>query len=231
MTKRGVTLLGITAVIISGIVIYQYHKLGDKEAVEKQDEKGDVMLLHTDILRKIAEGNEPISGISPETATAELEARGGMPSEADAAPVVPEKLPLGILVMIARSPTSIAGIKPKDAYHEIVNRTVGLTIGDVDQLSEQEMLEALHNYDEKKVIEDWAKNEDGEAVKKFLDEESARSPSAAAGFVKALIDKNPELAKTFLDRYAALPQDDHLDSPNENQTYDDVVKAREKMKP
>ncbi|MDR1289014.1 MAG: hypothetical protein LBJ77_01310 [Holosporales bacterium] len=229
MAKRGAALLGIIAVIGLGIVIYQYHMRGGKETVEKLSEKGDAMLLHSDILRKITESNETISGISPEIATAELEARGGMPSEADSAPVVLEKLPLGILVMIARSPTSIAGIQPKDAYHEIVNRTIGLNIDDVDHLSRQEMLEALHNYNEKKEIEKWAKNEDGEAVKKFLDEESTKDPSAAANFVKALTDQNPELAKTFMDRYAATPQDDRLDSTNEDKGYDEVIKAREKM--
>ncbi|MDR1034820.1 MAG: hypothetical protein LBL32_02700 [Holosporales bacterium] len=231
MTKKGIVLLGIIATIGAGVIICQHQFRKEEGGADNRGDLVDVMILHSDILRKIAEEKTTVSGITQEAATDELASRGGLPSEADAAPIDIEKLPIGILVMIARSPASIAGIKPGDAYHEIVNRTVGFKVMDVDHLSQQEMLEALQNYHEKKIIEKWAENEDGEVVAQFLRKEASENSSDASRFVEALIDKNPDLAKSFIDRYAAMPQEDNLDNTDEAKTYEEVAKAKEKTVP
>ncbi|MDR1475854.1 MAG: hypothetical protein LBI20_00855 [Holosporales bacterium] len=233
MAKKGVVaLLSIVAAIGIGTFVYKRYYKADREISDKATERVDVKGLHSDILRKIAyDEKAPVSGITQEAALNELESRAGTSPDVDSVPVDVKKLPLGILVMIARSPASIAGVKPRDAYREIVERAVGLKIGEEGQASAQDMLEALQNYDEKQAIEKWSKNEDGEVVKKFLDEEAKTDPSPANVFIRALVARDPELAKSTMEHYAELDRGDSLDSTNHKQTYDDVIEAQKNTNP
>jgi hypothetical protein len=204
MAKRGAILLGLIAAISIGTMFY-LSGWQDSIGLSDSNEQIDANKLHSEILRKIVEVNTPISGITPKSAELELEQRAGEITAADTKPVAVTALPLGVLIMIAQSPTSIAGLQPKEAYYEIVNRTVGIHLGEESYISEEAMLEALQRNSEKNAIDKWAKNEDAEVVKEFLESEAKRDPSSVSNFVCAMLDRNEDRAKAFLDQYGRHP--------------------------
>ncbi len=74
-------------------------------------------------------------------------------------------LSFDVLVYIAKSPTSIAGLQPKQAVNEIIRRYLAI---DDENLTFKSMIIALKYSQSQENIEKWAKNEDIEEMEKFV---------------------------------------------------------------
>ncbi|MBQ7524658.1 MAG: hypothetical protein IJT08_03565 [Alphaproteobacteria bacterium] len=236
MSKLGVVvaILGVLAVCL-GIVAMRGGCFGDKSNIgEVRTERKNVVAgdLHKDILRLIASGKEVVCGISPQDAEKELESRSGNEPELDKKPADAKKLPFDILRLIAKSPATIAGIKPKAATNELVRRYLSIDLTDSDDVDSSILLEALQHREEKKAIEDWANNEDAEAVEAFMKEEAERDPSSVANFALGLKKMNEDhaTAMTYMDRYANHAHGDAFDNPNEEAAYKKLIEAIKQLK-
>lgn len=201
-----------------------------EKAVEPKKVRVNAKELHKDILRMIAAEKEPICGISQEDAEKELEKRSGNEPEIDSKPVDIKKLPFDIVKLIAKSPATIAGIKPKSAINELVRRY--LSIKDSSDVNSAVLLEALQHRGEKKAIENWAKNEDAEAVAAFMKEEADKDPSSIANFAYGLkkLDSDHKLAMSYMERYANHAQGDAFDTPDEEKAFNELIGAVKKLK-
>lgn len=188
--------------------------------------------LHKDILRQIASGTGVICEISPSDAERELERRAGNEPEIDRKPANVKKLPFEIVKLIAQSPATIAGIQPRKATNELVRRYLSIDLTDPDDVNSAILLEALQHRGEKKAIEDWAKNEDAEAVEAFLKEEADKDPSSIANFALGLkkLDNEHEVAMNYMDRYASHAHGDAFVNPDEEKSYNELIDAVKKLK-
>lgn len=123
--------------------------------------------LHSDILKLISASDKPVLGISKEIAADELKMREIEPVAIfNQDPSIIEYLPYDILAFISKSPTSIAGIQPKEAAKEIERRFQTLRESEPDDVP----LVNTHNNDanEQEAINKWADNEDEEEMEAFV---------------------------------------------------------------
>ena len=244
MSKKGIlSLVVAVAVLGTGVAILKKEKANTdnakpaSEAIvetkvsEKDKPKIKASELHKDILRQIASGKETICKISPSDAEQELERRSGTDLEIDKKPADVTALPFEIVKLIARSPATIAGIQPKKATNELVRRYLSIDLTDPDDVNSAILLETLQHRGEKKAIEDWAKNEDAEAVEAFLKEEADKDPSSIANFAIGLkkLDNEHELAMNYMDRYANHAHGDAFDNPDEEKAYKELIEAVKKL--
>ncbi len=245
MSKKGIlSLVAAVVVIGAAITILKKEKANTNgakpgsEAILEQNvdvknkQKVKASELHKDILRQIASGTEPICEISPSDAEKELANRAGNDLEMDKKPADVKKLPFEIVKLIARSPATIAGIQPKKATNELVRRYLSIDLTDPDDVNSAVLLEALQHRGEKKAIEDWAKNEDAEAVEAFLKEEADKDPSSIANFALGLkkLDNEHDTAMNYMDRYANHAHGDSFDNPDEEKAYKELIEAVKKLK-
>lgn len=245
MSKKGIlSLVAAIVVIGAGVAILKKEKANTNDAKpvseaiieqnvnEKNKQKVKISELHKDILRQIASGKETICGILPSEAEKELENRAGNDLEIDKKSADVKKLPFEIVKLIARSPATIAGIQPKKATNELVRRYLSIDLTDPDDVNSAILLEALQHRGEKKAIEDWAKNEDAEAVEAFLKEEADKDPSSIANFAIGLkkLDNDHDLAMNYMDRYANHAHGDAFDNPDEEKAYKELIDAVKKLK-
>lgn len=236
MTKKGIiSALLVTAVVGIGVAILCGEHCTNKQheaAVETQKAKVQASDLHKDILRLIASGKEAVCGISPEEAEKELGERAGNELETDSKPADVKKLPFDIVKLIAKSPATIAGIKPKKATNELVRRYLSIDLTDSDDVNSSVLLEALQHRGEKQAIEDWAKNEDAEAVEAFMKEEADKDPSSIANFALGLkkLDSDHNVAMSYMDRFANHSHGDSFDTPDEETAYKTLIEAVKKLK-
>lgn len=245
MAKKGILSLVVAVVVVgAGIAVLKKEKMNthDSKATsevivnvnvnEKNKKKIKASDLHKDILRQIASGTEAICEISPSDAEKELEKRAGTELEMDQKPADVKKLPFEIVKLIARSPATIAGIQPRKATNELVRRYLSIDLTDPDDVNSAVLLEALQHRGEKKAIEDWAKNEDAEAVEAFLKEEADKDPSSIANFALGLkkLDNEHEIAMNYMDRYANHAHGDAFDNPDEKKSYKELVDAVKRLK-
>lgn len=188
--------------------------------------------IHSDILRLIVSKNETIFKISPEIALKELEDRSGKDLDINKEPIDVKRLPFDIVRAIAKSPTTIAGITPKAAIKELVKRYLSIDLTDSDDVDSSILLEALQHREEQKAIDDWAKNEDAEAVEAFMKEEADRDPSSIANFAYGLknLEKNHDIAINYMDRYANHTNSDAYDTPNTEKAHKVLIEAIKKLK-
>lgn len=232
MKKR--TLLSsvlLLAVVGIGVtILYQERHTSSIRTEQKRiTEIGDI---HSDILRMIVTKKETIFKITPEMATTELENRAGKVLEFDKKPMDVKALPFDIVKAIAKSPTTIAGITPKMAINEIIKRYSSIDLSDSDDVDSTILLEALQHRGEQKAIDDWAKNEDNEAIEAFMKEEADRDPSSIANFIYGLknLEKNHDMAVNYMDRYANNIHDDTFDNKDEAKANDILIKAIQDLK-
>ena len=245
MSKKGILSLLATIVIIGACVAILKKEQAntndakpvseaiiEKDINEKNKQKVKASELHKDILRQIASGTETVCEISPSDAEKELEKRAGIDLEMDQKPADIKKLPFEIVKLIARSPATIAGIQPKKATNELVRRYLSIDLTDPDDVNSAILLEVLQHRGEKKAIEDWAKNEDAEAVEAFLKEEADKDPSSVANFALGLkkLDNEHDIAMNYMDRYANHAHGDAFDNPDEKKAYKDLIEAVKKLK-
>ncbi len=188
--------------------------------------------IHSDILRLIITKNEMIYKITPEMALKELENRSGKELEIDKSPADVKRLPFDIVRTIAKSPATIAGITPKAAIQELVKRYLSIDLTDSDDVDSSILLEALQHREEQKAIDDWAKNEDAEAVDAFMKEEADRDPSSVANFAYGLknLEKSHDIALNYMDRYANHAHSDAFDTPNTQKAHKTLIEAIKKLK-
>jgi hypothetical protein len=148
--------------------------------------------LHSDILRLIADGADVVCGVYPQEAAEELKNRAGRDEvQADKKSVNAKELPFGILRIMAKSPATIAGVKPQAAIKEIYKRFLSLDEGEND-VNSKVLLKALQRRQNEKVIDNWASNEDAEAMDKYIKEEADNNKSSVANFVYGLKKLNDE---------------------------------------
>ena len=245
MSKRGIlSLVVAVAVLGTGIAILKKEKANTNDAKpaseaiveinmsKKNKQKVNASELHKDILRQIASGKETICEISPSDAEKELEKRAGSDLEIDKKPANVKTLPFEIVKLIARSPATLAGIQPQKATNELVRRYLSIDLTDPDDVNSAILLEALQHRGEKKAIEDWAKNEDAEAVEAFLKEEADKDPSSIANFALGLkkLDNEHDIAMNYMDRYANHAHGDAFDNPDEEKAYKELIEAVKKLK-
>lgn len=232
----------IVAVAVIGIAVVFWNKRNGDSLTSKTEMTTDISKkvgmkvkpqeLHKDILRQIAYGKEPVCGITPEDAERELERRTGNEIEIDKRPSDVKKLPFEIVKLISKSPASLAGIQPKKAMNELVRRYLSIDLTDADDVNSSVLLEALNHRGEQKAIDDWAKNEDAEAVEAFLKEEADRDPSSVANFAIGLkkFSSEHDLAMNYMDRFASHTQGDAFDNPDEEKSYKELIEAVKKLK-
>ena len=236
MTKRGIiSFILVSAVVGIGIaILYGEHQNNKNEPslIESKNNVVQITDLHKDILRLIISGKETVYNITPKNAETELENRLGQDVKVDKEPANVKKLPFDIVRLIAKSPATIAGIKPKTAINELVRRYISIDLTDSEDVDSSILLEALQHRGEKKALEDWAKNEDAEAVEAFIKEEADKDPSSIANFALGLkkIDNDHDVAITYMDRYANHMQSDSFDNPNEESGYKVLIDAIKKLK-
>ncbi|MDR0942578.1 MAG: hypothetical protein LBM19_03130 [Holosporales bacterium] len=223
---------GLTEKIVNDDGSQEQREIERDETQNAGRPKITVSDLHSDILRLIASGQNKVYNISPEEAVKELENRGGEKVQADLNPIDIKYLPFDILRAIAKSPASVANIKPQAAKKEIIRRYLVFDGIDLDGVNSTILLEALQRRQENKAIEDWADNEDAEAVDEFLKEEADNDESSAANFAYGLrrLDKEPKTAATYMERYAAHPHGDAFDNPDEEAANKELIEAIEKLK-
>lgn len=239
MSKKMILIIGAVAVIGSAIAILNKKNVNanvKKEPVIMQQNKRKTNVkasdLHKDILRQIASGKDTIAGISPSDAEKELERRSGNEPEMDKKPANVKTLPFEIVKLISKSPASLGGIQPKKAMNELVRRYLSIDLTDSDDVDSAVLLEALNHKGEKKAIEEWAKNEDAEAVEAFLKEEADKDPSSIANFAIGLKKLNGErdVAMSYMERYATHAHGDAFDNPDEEKSYKELIEAIKKLK-
>lgn len=242
MSKKFCLLVGSIAVIGVAIAFYssrtgdKHHPKTEDKIVEKPVYKnkdiGNPKKLHKDILRQIASGKDTVYGISPDMAEKELERRAGDEPEIDKSRADVRKLPFEIVKFISKSPVSLAGISPKRAMNELVRRYLSIDLPDSDDVNSAILLEALNHRNETKVVEDWAKNEDAEAVEAFLKEEADRDPSSIANFALGLkkLDSERDVGMSYMERYATHAHGDAFDNPDEEKSYKELIEAIKKLK-
>lgn len=224
MSKKVVVLLG-AAVVVGGILLFRGHDQ-KKDVVDQNQQntttttttnqsistenhekhEGNIRELkvqdaHSEILEAISNGEKTIAKISPEDAKKELERRANDPSFSKEPEVNIHNLPFDVLVLIAKSATSLAGISPKQATNEIAIRYVSL---DKDDLTFSDLLFLYRNYDEQNAINKWAENEDVEDIEKFMKEQADLDPSSVEAFVYGVkhLKSNHDEAKQYLKRFA-----------------------------
>ncbi|MDR1234097.1 MAG: hypothetical protein LBJ92_03065 [Holosporales bacterium] len=246
MVKKRVILLGL--ILIVGMVFWIYRgDLFKSEPSPKQEgldtavsEKKDsrecvakVEVLHSDILRAIVDLKQTVSHISPQDAASELEKRETQPQDDSKIINDISKLPNGIVLLITKSPASIAGINPKQAYFELVRRFTGLTPEDVKNPDAKKVLEALQKKKEQKAIDEWAKNEDAEAVADFMKKEADKDSSAISNVVYGFMRRgaNEDEYVTYTERYASHPHAGQLGMKREEEYFDKVIKSSKKLDP
>ena len=236
MKKR--TMLSWTLVLsIVGIgiaILFGEHQNNTSQInqVNKHNYITDIHELHSDILRLIVSKNETIYKITPESALKELEDRAGRNLEIDQVPTDVKKLPFDIVRAIAKSPATIAGITPKAAIRELVKRYLSIDLTDSDDVDSSILLEALQHREEQKAIDEWAKNEDAEAVEAFMKEEADRDPSSITNFAYGLknLEKNHDIALSYMDRYANHAHSDAFDNQNTEKAHKVLIEAIKKLK-
>ncbi len=236
MKKRTIlSLILILSIVGIGIMIlFNEHKnsVSSIDQANAHNYITKIEEIHSEILRLIVSKNETIYKIAPEAALKELENRSGKELEIDKSPVDVKKLPFDIVRAIAKSPTTIAGITPKAAIQELVKRYLSIDLTDSDDVDSSILLEALQHREEQKAIDDWAKNEDAEAVEAFMKEEADRDPSSIANFAYGLknLEKNHDMALNYMDRYANHAHSDAFDNQNMEKAHKVLIEAIKKLK-
>lgn len=221
------SVVGIGVAILWGEHCGKGTKTALENIIDTKKTKIKAEELHKDILRLIAAEKEPVCGITQEDAEKEMSRRAGNEPESDSKAADVKKLPFDIVKLIAKSPATIAGIKPKAAINELVRRYLSLDLTDSDDVNSAVLLEALQHRGEKQAIEDWAKNEDAEAVEAFIKEEADKDPSSIANFAIGLkkLDSDHDIAVTYMDRYANHAHGDSFDNPNEEKSFKELIDA------
>ena len=248
MAKKGIIVLVSCVVIVAVawayVKIYHTDKSQTDVAQTKQEnvlEKKDIIKdkhkiypkeLHKDILRQISSLKQEICGVSKEDADKELNRRADLDLDIDKHDADVKTLPFEILKIIAKSPASIAGISPKKAINELVSRYLAIDLTDSEDVDSASLLKALHEYGEQKAIDDWAKNEDGEAVEAFLKEEADRDPSSVANFAVGLkkLNSDHEEGLKYMNRFASHPTSDAYDNPDQEKAYKELIEAVKNLK-
>ena len=238
MSKKIILVIGVVTAIGAVIAISNKKNISTNSVnivtMQQKSKSTNVKAidLHKDILRQIASGKDTVAGISPLDAEQELERRSGNEPEIDNKPANVKNLPFEIVKLISKSPASLAGIQPKKAMNELVRRYLSIDLTDSDDVDSAVLLEALNHRSEKKAIEEWAKNEDAEAVEAFLKEEADKDPSSVANFAIGLRKLNGErdVALSYMERYATHAHGDAFDNPNEGKSYKELIEAVKKLK-
>lgn len=238
MTKKGIiSSVFVLAIVGIGITILCGDRC-NKSSIETSGpvKKGVVQVnvteLHKDILRLIVEKKETVCGISPDVAEQELLGRAGNAPEFDSVNADVKTLPFDIVRLIAKSPATIAGIRPKQAINELVRRYLSIDLTDSDDVNSSILLEALQHRGEQKAIDEWAKNEDAEAVEAFMKEQADADPSSIANFALGLkkLDSEHNVAMGYFERFSSHVHSDPFDSPDEEAAYNELIDAVKKLK-
>ncbi len=223
MSKKGIITGALILFVGFGAYCYYSYSL-ENGRVSAQPSK--VASIHSDILKIIAKSEKPISDISSLEAQEELKNREFRIADADKNPVDIHTLPFDVLVYISKSPTSVAGIQPKRAYNEITRRYMSL---DVDDISFSDMLFVYRHSGEQEAINKWADNEDMEEIEAFIKESAETDPVAAFAYGTKHLQTDRDEAKQYLRRFAANARKTGVNAPNQQQSYDELIKAIDEL--
>lgn len=177
--------------------------------------------MHSDILKLIADAEKTIMGVSPDEAKTELAERETKASKVDMLDVDIHSLSFDILVYIAKSPTSVAGLQPKQAVNEIIRRYLAI---DDENLTFKSMIAALKYSQSQENIEKWAKNEDIEEMESFVKQAAEEDDIAAFAYgVRHINADDKEKAKDKIKKFANHVN--NIDDPQDRENYDELMEA------